>query len=141
MRAHDERRSAPEPFPAAIGAGAGAERARDTNATVDSAGRKPAATSGNLRSRKNAAADGTLVDAARGQALALRSSCHRVFRSRSRVSHGQASFAKVDHSIIKASPDLVAVTNGTKIVVSPFVATASDASTSMLSLPAGGRAN
>jgi hypothetical protein len=36
----------------------------------------------NLRPRKNAAADGTLVDAARGQALASRFSCHRVFRSR-----------------------------------------------------------
>jgi hypothetical protein len=32
---------------------------------------------------QNAAADGTLVDAARGQALASRSSCHRVFRPRS----------------------------------------------------------
>ena len=51
-----------------------------------------------------------LEDAARGWALASRSSCHRVFRSRGRLSPGQASFAKVEHSIIKASPDLVAVT-------------------------------
>jgi len=47
----------------------------------------------NLRPRKNAAAGGTLVDAARGWALASRSSYHRVFRSRGRVSPGQASFA------------------------------------------------
>jgi hypothetical protein len=70
---------------------------------------------GQPAARKNAAADGTLVDAARGQALASRSSCHRVFRSRGRVSHGQASFAKVDHSFIKASPDLVAVTFFTRL--------------------------
>jgi len=33
------------------------------------------------------------------------------------------------------------VPNGTKLAVSPFVATASDASTSMLALQAGGRAS
>ena len=51
------------------------------------------ATCGHFGRSKNAAADGTPVDAARGQALASHSSCHRAFRSRSRMSHGQASFA------------------------------------------------
>ena len=50
-------------------------------------------TCGHFGRSKNAAADGTPVDAARGQALASHSSCHRVFRSRSRMSLGQASFA------------------------------------------------
>jgi hypothetical protein len=51
------------------------------------------ATCGHFGRSKNAAADGTPVDAARGQALASHSSCHRAFRSRSRMSLGQASFA------------------------------------------------
>jgi len=42
---------------------------------------------------RNAAAGGTIVDAARGQALASRSSCHRAFHCRGRMSPGQASFA------------------------------------------------
>ena len=43
--------------------------------------------------------------------------------------------------ILKAYGNRPIDRNGTKIAVSPFVATASDASTSMLALPAGGRAN
>ena len=39
---------------------------------------------------QEAAADGTPVDAARGPAIASPSSCHRVFRSRCRMAHGQA---------------------------------------------------
>jgi len=54
--------------------------------------------------RKNAAADGTLVDAARGQALASRSSCHRVFRSRGPFEPGPGFVRNQDY------PDLVAVT-------------------------------
>jgi hypothetical protein len=58
----------------------------------------------NLRPRKNAAADGTPVDAARGQALASRFSCHRVFRSRSRF------VARPGVVRSQVCPDLVAVT-------------------------------
>ena len=52
--------------------------------------------------------------------------------------------ATIFTSDASTSPDatkMVAGTNGTKIAVSPFVATASDASTSMLALQAGGRAS
>jgi hypothetical protein len=54
--------------------------------------------------RKNAAADGTPVDAARGQALASRSSCHRVFRSRGPFEPGPGFVRNQDY------PDLVADT-------------------------------
>ncbi len=53
---------------------------------------------------KNAAADGTLEDAARGQARASRSSCHRVFRSRGRFEPGPGFVRNQGY------PDLVAVT-------------------------------
>jgi len=46
-----------------------------------------------LHPPKNAGSGGIAADAARGWALASRSSRHRVFRSRGRVSTGQASFA------------------------------------------------
>ena len=46
-----------------------------------------------------------------------------------------------DRDSLRLGQQTVPATNGTKIAVSPFVATASDASTSMLALPAGGRAS
>ena len=51
------------------------------------------------------------------------------------------ALARLTESRAKREAKTVPATNGTKIAVSPFVATASDASTSMLALPAGGRAN
>ena len=62
------------------------------------------ATCGHFGRSKKATSGGTLVDAARGQALASRSSYHRVFRSRGRFEPGPG-FVRG-----QVYPDLVAVT-------------------------------